>query len=217
MPCSPPFFEMLFMRHPPRKSEPFRGLSPSTPLEDSRRFRRGSLLRIWPSKPAKADNSSQPSVARVQSTTQMLAVIALLPYVYETRNSNPAPSGVGSCRNLPHVPRALCPRGAGRDHRQFDRQRRALVGRAFDVEHATNPFDPLAHPSEAEAAGVSIPYSLGLAGGVEARPVVAYVERHGVSHIGEGQRHPARSPGVLAYVVQGFLGHPEERRLDLGR
>src|ERR671917_578771 len=74
---------------------------------------------------------------------------------------------------------------------------------------------PLRHALEAKATGVLVSLPFGLAVEIEALAVVARVERDGVSHVGEGQRHPVRSWGVLADVGEGLLRHPKERRLDL--
>src|SRR4051812_24578445 len=52
---------------------------------------------------------------------------------------------------------------------------------------------------------------------IETRPVVTSVQRHTLPHVGEGQRHPAGSTSMLAYVVQSLLSYPEERRLDARR
>src|SRR5919107_643130 len=90
----------------------------------------------------------------------------------------------------------------------------AFSGLAVDFRVAAQQGHPLTHAREAQALAGPAPFGSLLR--VEARPPVSHVETHAVVQELECDPHPGRG-GVLAYVSEGLLRDPEQRRLDFRR
>src|SRR5690606_15732455 len=132
--------------------------------------------------------------------------------------ASPSTSKPGSPANMPRMPSrtmgwssAMSSRiGSVTGHRRDARgDRGAAAGLRLDLQGAGQAADAPAHRGQAETAAVPYPFH------VEARAVVAHVQRHHVLHVGKRQPDPGGA-GVLGRVGEGLLGGAEQGLLHLG-